>query len=171
MSVLEWPTDLGVANGFATAAGKQRGTVLPHHVVFSDGATCGTDISGTVWGDISVVGVTLDHWPLQMRGNQQLWPETTPRGTPEKLQFAYAITGVVPVVVPSDKIAEAKLGDLLCVKEHNSTDSQFGKTEHVAPSLCVVKLNALVADMKKVGVIVGLGNKFANHCLVVLSYW
>lgn len=167
MSRLEWPTNLGVANGFATAAAEQRGTVYPHHVVLADGSNrAGTDITGTTFSDLKVVGVSLDRALRTVSDLPLSWPETRKPGAEPPQKFAYAITGVVPVVVPSGVLENARLGQPLYITDHDPKEPYFGDQEHKAPRWTLDKTSA-----KKVGVIVGLGGKMENHCLIVLSYW
>lgn len=167
MSRLEWPTNLGAANGFATAAADQRGTVYPHHVVLADKSNkAGTDIANRDFDDLEVVGVSLDLVPPPPSNLPLSWPETRKPAEPSK-RFAYAITGVVPVVVPSGVLETAHLGQPLYILKHDPQQPYFGEEAHHAPQWTLDPN----AGAKKVGVIVGLGGTMENHCLIVLSYW
>lgn len=149
--------------------------VPPMHVVFRRGDIFASahipDTEYTSNGEVTpcLLGVSLDMIPFneEMCGgwsiNNDAYTERVSRGL---RSFAVAVSGLVPIAVPSSILQNATLGDPLYASPERQNMQYFCN-----PYLrgCSFGVGVRPRGGRMIGTIVGLGGEGENHCLVLLQ--
>lgn len=166
---------------YSRGAGQERLLASPHLPQNTADGQYVDEREEAAWEHVPL-GVSLDYLPYDpsmhtpMNSRQQTKRHRLDVGIGSR-SYAIAVTGVVPIAVPADRLQGAVLGDTLYVGPR-PPEFQYFSSSRLRGSYFTVqcrnnmdqRCDTAPQTYKRVGTIVGLGADGDNQCLVRLEF-